>query len=224
MKKSYIGLFDVIGPVMVGPSSSHTSGANYIAWMARQIFTGAPARADFTLYGSFADTYRGHGTDRALIGGVLGYRSNDKRIRNAYEHAKEAGLKVNFKIDASTEVEHPNTVDIVMQTADGHKLLVRGESLGGGRARITRLNDISVEFTGERSTLIVEQKDEPGVIAFITNIFAKRKMNIAFMKVFRKEDGDRAYTVIESDDFLPEELRSELFEHDAILSVEMIEL
>ena len=224
MKKSYIGLFDVIGPVMVGPSSSHTSGANYIAWMARQIFTGTPARVDFTLYGSFADTYRGHGTDRALIGGILGYRSDDKRIRNAYAHAKEAGVKVNFKIDAGAEVEHPNTVDVIMQTADGHELLVRGESLGGGRARITRLNDIQVDFNGERSTLIIEQKDEPGVIAFITNTLAKRNMNIAFMKVFRKEDGDHAYTVIESDDFLPEELREELHGYQAILSVEMIEL
>ena len=224
MKKSYIGLFDVIGPVMVGPSSSHTSGANYIAWMARQIFTGTLTRVDFTLYGSFADTYRGHGTDRALIGGILGYRSNDKRSRNAYQHAKEAGIKVNFKVDGSTAVEHPNTVDVVMQTEDGHNLLVRGESLGGGRARITRLNDIRVDFNGESSTLIIEQKDEPGVIAFITNTFAKRKMNIAFMKVFRKEDGDRAYTVIESDDFLPEELRDELTGYDAIISVEMIEL
>lgn len=224
MKKSYIGLFDVIGPVMVGPSSSHTSGANYIAWMARQIFTGTPAKARFVLYGSFADTYRGHGTDRALIGGVLGFRSDDKRIRNAYAHAKGAGLKVEFRVDAGTEVAHPNTVDVIMETADGHQLLVRGESLGGGRARITRLNDIDVDFNGERSTLIVEQKDESGVIAFITNIFARRGMNIAFMKVFRDKDGDHAYTVIESDDFLPEELREELLGHQAILSVEMIEL
>ena len=224
MKKSYIGLFDVIGPVMVGPSSSHTSGANYIAWMARQIFTGTPSKVNFRLYRSFADTYMGHGTDRALIGGIVGYRSDDKRIRNAYQHAKEAGIKVEFRADAATEVNHPNTVDIVMQTEDGHKLLVRGESLGGGRARITRLNDIDVEFTGERGTIIIEQKDEPGVIAFITNTFAKRGMNIAFMRVFRKEDGDLAITVIESDDFLPEELKDELLGYQAILSVEMIEL
>ena len=224
MKKSYIGLFDVIGPVMVGPSSSHTSGANYIAWMARQIFTGTPVKARFTLYGSFADTYRGHGTDRALIGGILGYRSDDKRIRNAYEHAKAAGLKVEFIADNMTEVDHPNTVDIVMETEDGHGLLVRGESLGGGRARITRLNNIEVDFNGELSTLIVEQKDEPGVVAFITNTFARRGMNIAFMKLFREKDGDGAYTVIESDDFLPEELREELIGHRSIRSVEMIEL
>lgn len=224
MKKSYIGLFDVIGPVMVGPSSSHTSGANYIAWMARQIFTGTPSKVSFRLYRSFADTYRGHGTDRALIGGILGYRSDDKRIRNAYENAKKAGIKVDFRADSSTEVNHPNTVDIVMQTEDGHQLLVRGESLGGGRARITRLNDIDVDFTGERSTIIIEQKDEPGVIAFITSTFAKRNMNIAFMRVFRKEDGDLAITVIESDDFLPEELKDELSGYQAILSVETIEL
>lgn len=224
MKNSYIGLFDVIGPVMVGPSSSHTSGANYIAWMARQIFTGTPVKVSFRLYRSFADTYRGHGTDRALIGGILGYRSDDKRIRNAYEHAKEAGIKVSFRADPDTQVDHPNTVDVIMETAEGHKLLVRGESLGGGRARITRLNDISVDFTGELSTLIVGQNDEPGVVAFITNTFAKRGMNIANMKLFREDDGEKAVTVIESDDFLPEDLRDELLGHQAIRNVEMIEL
>ena len=92
MRNNYIGIFDVIGPVMVGPSSSHTSGAALIAWMTRQLFTGTPVRAAFTLYGSFADTYKGHGTDRALVGGLLGYRSRDTRIRDSFEHAKEEGI------------------------------------------------------------------------------------------------------------------------------------
>lgn len=224
MKKNYIGLFDVIGPVMVGPSSSHTSGANYIAWMARQILTGTPVKAAFTLYGSFADTYMGHGTDRALIGGVLGFRSDDKRIRDAYQQAKDAGLMVSFIADAETAVDHPNTVDILMETEDGHKLSVRGESLGGGRARITRLNTIRVDFNGERSSLIIEHRDEPGVAAFITSRLAIHGMNIAFMSLFRDENGDRAYTVIESDDYLSDELKEELLEYDAIFSVEMIQL
>ena len=119
MANNYIGLFDVIGPVMVGPSSSHTSGAATIAWMARQIFSGTPVKAEFTLYGSFAETYRGHGTDRALIGGMLGYRSDDVRIRNAYVEARKNWLKVDFVVDKKTSVSHPNTVDILMTGEDG---------------------------------------------------------------------------------------------------------
>lgn len=226
MRKNYIGLFDVIGPVMVGPSSSHTSGAASIAWMARQIFTGTPVKADFTLYGSFADTYRGHGTDRALVGGLLGYRPDDVRIRNAFEHARNAGMLVSFTADRDTEVSHPNTVDILMEAADGHRLMVRGESLGGGRVRITRMNNIEVDFTGEYSTLIVGHRDEAGTLAYITSRLANHEINIAYMKLFREkqERGGQAYTVIEADDFLPQELRDELLRYPTIESVDMIEL
>lgn len=226
MRSNYIGLFDVIGPVMIGPSSSHTSGAASIAWMARQIFSGTPVKVDFTLYGSFADTYKGHGTDRALVGGILGYKSNDVRIRNSFEHAKEAGILVSFTADRDTEVSHPNTVDILMENEEGHKLLVRGESLGGGRVRITRMNNIRVEFTGEYSTLIVGHRDESGTVAFITSRLANHQLNIAYMKMFResKERGGNAFTVIESDDFLPEELKDELLSYPTIGSVDIIEL
>lgn len=226
MRSNYIGLFDVIGPVMVGPSSSHTSGAASIAWMARQIFSGTPVKVDFTLYGSFADTYKGHGTDRALVGGLLGYRSDDVRIRNSFEYAKEAGMLVSFTADRDTEVSHPNTVDILMENEEGHKLLVRGESLGGGRVRITRMNNIRVEFTGEYSTLIVGHRDEAGTVAFITSRLANYQLNIAYMKMFRenKERGGNAFTVIESDDFLPEALKEELLGYPTIRSVDIIEL
>lgn len=224
MRNNYIGLFDVIGPVMVGPSSSHTSGAASIAWAARQIYSGTPVRADFTLYGSFADTYRGHGTDRALVGGVLGYRPDDKRIRHSFENAKEEGLVFTFTPDSVTETKHPNTVDVVLRGEDGHSLLVRGESLGGGRMRIVRINDIRVDFTGEYSTLIVGHRDEPGTLAFITNTLAGHKLNIAFLKLFREDKGSHAFTVIESDDFLPEELGEELLAYPQIESVDMIEL
>ena len=224
MRKNYIGLFDVIGPIMVGPSSSHTSGAATIAWMTRQIFTGKPVRADVTFYRSFADTYRGHGTDRAVAGGLLGYRSYDKRIRDAFEHAKKAGLAVRFTADKDTMTPHPNTVDILLEGDDGHTLFVRGESLGGGRVRITRLNNIDVEFTGEYSTLIVGHKDKAGTLAYITSVLADHHVNIAFMKLFREEKGQRAVTVIESDDFLPDGLQDELLDYPTIDSVDMIEL
>ena len=224
MRNNYIGLFDVIGPVMVGPSSSHTSGAATIAWMTRQIFTGKPVSADITFYRSFADTYKGHGTDRAVAGGLLGYRSYDKRIRDSFKHAKEAGLSVKFTADRDTETPHPNTVDILLTGEDGHQLFVRGESLGGGRVRITRLNNIRVEFTGEYSTLIVGHQDKAGTLAYITSILANHQVNIAFMKLFREEKGQKAFTVIESDDFLPDSLAGELMSYPTITSVDMIEL
>ena len=224
MRKNYIGLFDVIGPIMVGPSSSHTSGAATIAWMMRQIFTGTPVRAEVTFYGSFANTYRGHGTDRAIVGGLLGFRSDDERIRDAFGIAKEAGLIVRFTVDRETETEHPNTVDIMLEGDDGHTLFVRGESLGGGRVRITRLNNINVDFTGEYSTMIVGHQDVSGTVAYITSRLASHRVNIAFMKMFREEKGKKAFTVIESDDFLPESLKSELLDYPTIEHVELIEL
>ncbi len=223
MRNNYISIFDVIGPIMVGPSSSHTSGAATIAWMARQIFNDVPVRVTFTLYGSFAETYRGHGTDRALIGGTLGYRSDDIRIRRAYDEAEKAGLEVKFIPDKETETEHPNTVDIELESAEGKNLLITGESIGGGRVRIIRMNNIDVDFTGEYSTLIVEHRDVAGTVAYISNCLARRNVNIAFMKLFREAKGEKAFAVIESDEFIPEELEAELRAYPTIDNVEVIE-
>lgn len=223
MANDYIGIFDVIGPVMVGPSSSHTSGAVTIAWMARQIFKGTPKSVTFTLYGSFAETYMGHGTDRALIGGMLGYKPDDIRIRDAYREAKKNGLSVRFISDKDTQVKHPNTVDVVMEGKDGYKLLIRGESVGGGRVRIRRLNDIEVDFTGEYSTLIISHRDEQGVASFITGSLAIHSVNIAYMKIFREDKGKKAITVIETDDSISKELTDELINFKGIRSVHVIE-
>ena len=198
MAHNYIGLFDVIGPVMVGPSSSHTSGAATISWMARQIFSGTPVKATFRLYGSFAETYKGHGTDRALIGGMLGYKSYDVRIRDAYAQARENGLEVDFEVDRETPVSHPNTVDIVMTGDDGHTLLIRGESIGGGRVRIRRLNEIEVDFTGEYSTMIIGHQDVTGTVAYITSCLAEKEVNVATLKLFREGKGLKAVTVYET--------------------------
>lgn len=224
MSKTYIGIFDVIGPIMVGPSSSHTSGAASIAWMARQILTGTPSKVKFTLYGSFAETYRGHGTDRALVGGILGYRPYDIRIRDAYQQAREAGLGIEIVPDRETSVGHPNTVDIELEGEDGHKLLVRGESIGGGRVRITKINDIEVDFTGEYSTMIVGHRDKAGTLAFITSRLANHQVNIAFMKLFRDGKGKTAITVIESDESIPAEVTDELLKYETINSVDLIEI
>ncbi len=224
MANNYIGLFDVIGPVMVGPSSSHTSGAATIAWMARQIFTGTPVKAEFTLYGSFAETYKGHGTDRALIGGMLGYKSNDVRIRNAYMYARKSWLKVDFVADKETSVSHPNTVDILITGDDGHTLLIRGESIGGGRVRIRRINDIEVDFNGEYSTMIIGHQDVTGTVAYITKCLAEENVNVATLKLFREEKGKKAVTVVETDSSIPEELKEKILRYETVTSVDLIEI
>ncbi len=224
MANNYIGLFDVIGPVMVGPSSSHTSGAATIAWMARQIFTGTPVKAVFTLYGSFAETYKGHGTDRALIGGMLGYRSDDMRIRNAYAEARKNRLEVEFVVDKETSVNHPNTVDIVMTGDDGHTLLIRGESIGGGRVRIRRLNGIEVDFNGEYSTMIIGHQDVTGTVAYITSCLAEEAVNVATLKLFREGKGLKAVTVVETDSTVSEELKEKILQYETVTSVDLIEI
>ena len=224
MANTYIGIFDVIGPIMVGPSSSHTSGAATISRMARQIFSGTPAKVKFILYGSFAETYMGHGTDRALIGGMLGYKSSDIRIRNAYEHAEENGLEVEFEIDKETSVNHPNTVDVIMAGADGHILDIRGESIGGGRVRIVRLNGIEVDFTGEYSTMIIGHQDKTGTVAYITRCLAEDKVNVATLKLFREGKGKKAFTVIEADSFVSEDLKERILKFESVTSVDLIEV
>jgi L-serine dehydratase len=224
MANNYIGIFDVIGPVMVGPSSSHTSGAAAISWMARQIFTGTPSKVTFTLYGSFAETYKGHGTDRALIGGMLGYKSDDVRIRKAYAEARKNWLTVEFVVDKETAVSHPNTVDILMESDDGHKLLVRGESIGGGRVRIRKINDIEVDFTGEYSTMIIGHDDVRGTVAYITKCLADAGVNVATLKLFREEKGKNAVTVIETDGFVSDELKEQILAYETVTSVDLIEV
>lgn len=199
-----ISLFEVIGPNMVGPSSSHTAGAVSMALLAQKMFQGAIEKVDFTLYGSFAKTYKGHGTDRALLGGIMGYETDDLRIRDSFALAKRTGLKYSFSVSEENDV-HPNTADIHITGTDGKRLFVRGVSLGGGKVKIVRLNKIEVEFTGEYSTLIVSQTDRQGVAAHITKSLSDHNVNIAFMRLFREEKGADAYTVVESDEKIREE-------------------
>ena len=224
MANNYLGLFDVIGPVMVGPSSSHTSGAATIAWMARQIFSGTPEKVVFTLYGSFADTYKGHGTDRALIGGMLGYRSDDVRIRDAYMNARKNWMRVEFVADKETHVSHPNTVDIFITGDGGHELLIRGESIGGGRVRIRKINNIDVDFTGEYSTMIISHQDVTGTVAYITKCLAEASVNVATLKLFREGKGMKAVTVVETDSSIPEELEEKILQYETITDVDLIEI
>ena len=207
---AFISVFDVLGPNMIGPSSSHTAGTAVIGYLAQKMIHGPIIEVEFTLYGSFARTYQGHGTDRALLGGIMGFGTDDTRIRDSFAIAKERGLKYRFRINETETDIYPNTVDIRMTNAAGQVMTVRGESLGGGKVRIVRINGVEVDFTGEYCALIVVQRDKPGVVAHITKCLSDRNVNIAFMRLFREVKGTTAYTIVESDDRLPEDIAQQI--------------
>lgn len=220
---SYVSVFDVLGPNMIGPSSSHTAGAAVIAFLAHKMITPPLKKVDFTLYGSFAKTYHGHGTDHALLGGMMGFNTDDIRIRNSFQIAAERGLAYSFTPCESETDIHPNTVDIRMENARGQVMTVRGESLGGGKVRISRINGVSVDFTGDYSTVIVVQQDKPGVVAHITKVLSDSNVNIAFMRLFRESKGNTAYTIVESDGRFPEGIAEPLRNNPNVHDVMIIE-
>lgn len=217
-----ISVFDVLGPNMIGPSSSHTAGADSLAFLAQKMINGPLKKVVFTLYGSFAKTYRGHGTDRALLGGILGFNTDDRRIPDSFRIAGERGLDYQFIPNETAEVSHPNTVDIAMTNAAGQTMTVRGESLGGGKIRISRINQVDVDFTGEYSTVIAIHKDTPGVVAHITSCLASENINIAFMKLFREEKGQTAYSIVESDDALPDSVSELIRKNPSVQDVMLV--
>lgn len=220
-----ISLFEVIGPNMVGPSSSHTAGAASMALLARKLFPGEIQAVHFTLYGSFAKTYRGHGTDRALLGGIMGFETDDLRIRDSLKLAKEAGLEYSFTAaQKDPEDVHPNTADMEILGTKGEKLFVRGVSVGGGKVKIVKLNQIDVDFTGEYSTLIVSQIDKPGVVAHITKVLSEEGVNIAFMRLFREERGAKAFTIVESDEKIPAGVLERIRKHELVSDIMLVQL
>ena len=221
---NFLSIFDVIGPNMIGPSSSHTAGAVSMALVARKMFPEQICKVSFTLYGSFAKTYHGHGTDRALLGGILGFATDDARIRDAFDLAKEFGVEYEYIIDEETIPDHPNTADIHMTGINGYEMMVRGQSIGGGKIKIVRINDIDVEFTGEYCTLIVKQLDTPGVIAHITQCLSDCNVNIAFMRLFREDKGATAFTVVESDEIIPENILEKIRQNENVRELMLIQM
>ncbi len=205
-----LSVFDIIGPNMIGPSSSHTAGAAKIAKMAYSLKPKNMTKVTFILYESFALTYRGHGTDRALLAGILGMNEDDENLKDAYDIADKAGLNYEFKVNTEEHTRHPNTVDIIMESADGNNTSIRGVSLGGGAIMIERINNIEVMFTGEYHTLIVNHQDKPGTAAHITNILGKWKINIAYMRIYREHKGTNASTIIEADEPICEDVLDEI--------------
>lgn len=213
---------DIIGPIMVGPSSSHTAGALRIASMARRLSAGTPARVEFKLYGSFAHTYHGHGTDRALVGGILGMEADDLRIRTSFELAREAGVEVAITPLPDAPYDHPNTVDVIMTDATGATVTVRGISIGGGAAVLTQINGVDVSITGECASVIVRHRDTVGVLAHITQSVSLFGGNIATLKSYREKRGETAYTVLELDSMLSDVAREAILVHPHILDVRAI--
>lgn len=192
-------VFDIIGPRMTGPSSSHTAGACRLANVARHIARDDVACVLFTLYGSFKQTGAGHGTDKALIAGVLGMLPDDSRIIDAYAVAEAAGLVFSFEKADEPSTYHPNTARIQITGSNGDVTDVVGCSVGGGNIRIKEINGLSVEITGDYPTLIIQYRDVPGVVSVVTHVLAQHGINIAFMQVFRHGKGADAYMSIETD-------------------------
>ena len=215
-------VFDIIGPVMIGPSSSHTAGASKIGYLAYKIFGEKINKVDFILHGSFAKTYRGHGTDKALLAGIMGFTSDDSRIKNSLEIADSVGIKYRF-IKDNIDDAHPNTVIINIEGENNKRLKVVGISIGGGKVRIININDIEVSFTGEYATIITHHKDQAGVVASITNTLANNNVNIAYMKVYRHSRGDKAIMILEVDNKISEEITIELRNIKAIKEVTLID-
>ena len=191
--------FEILGPIMVGPSSSHTAGALRIALVAKSLAPGKINHATFILHNSFSATYRGHGTDRALVAGLLGLSTYDTRVKESFKLAEEQNMGFDFVEAGSDPGLHPNTVEIKMQ-CEGGDITVTGESLGGGRVQLSSIDGVDVEISGEYPTIFVNHWDRPGVLASLTGILSESHTNIATMKTYRKAKGAQAYTVIETDE------------------------
>ncbi|MEH7353072.1 L-serine ammonia-lyase, iron-sulfur-dependent subunit beta [Neobacillus drentensis] len=216
----YRSVFDIIGPVMIGPSSSHTAGAARIGRVARRLFGREPKWANISLYGSFAKTYKGHGTDVAIVGGLLDFDTDDVRIIKAIDIAKEKGMKLMF-IEEDAIMDHPNTARIIVGDHDGELELV-GISIGGGKIEIIELNGFELKLSGNHPAILVVHNDRFGAIASVANTLAKYELNIGHMEVARKEKGKMALMTIEVDQNIDYKILEELEQLPNILKVTKI--
>jgi L-serine dehydratase len=198
-----MNLFDIVGPVMVGPSSSHTAGAVKIGLVARTLLGEDVAKAEILFHGSFLATGKGHGTDKAIVAGLLGYTPDDKRIPNSLELAKQAGVSCVFgSIDLGDA--HPNTVKLHLVGVSGKKMDMMAASVGGGRISVSEIDGMTAHFSAEYPTLIVRNEDKPGLVANVTALLQQYQINIATMQLYRSGRGDQAVMVIECDEQVPD--------------------
>jgi L-serine dehydratase len=204
-----VSLLDIIGPVMVGPSSSHTAGACRIGLLARGLVGGTPERATIELHGSFARTGEGHGTDKAIVAGLMGFRPDDDRIRTALEIAEREGLAYKFEKTTLDEDAHPNTVRITLERGDRSAVMV-GSSLGAGRVLVKQIDGFPVEVSGNYHTIVLVAEDTRGSIARIASLLADVGLNIATLRLTRQKRGGDAFMVIELDEFPDEQVRDQI--------------
>lgn len=214
-------IFDIIGPIMVGPSSSHTAGACRIGKYARGILSEEPMNAVIKLSGSFKKTYKGHGTDKAIIAGLLGFNEDDERIRDSIEIAKKEGR--NFTIlEEDIENTHANTAEITMTKANGEKVVIQGSSIGGGNILITKINDAKVNINGLFDVLVVGHVDIPGMVYKITKVLYQWKININGLSLHREEKSGNAVAIIEVDDKIDDKLCDEMREVENVQYVTLL--
>ena len=216
----FTSVFDIIGPVMIGPSSSHTAGAARIGRVARDLFGRQPKWVKIHLYGSFAETYRGHGTDVAIVGGLLDFDTDDERIKTSFQEAERAGLTFEF-IPEQAHKEHPNTARVVMGD-EKSELSVEGISIGGGKIEVTEVNGFKLRLTGGLPTILVVHNDRTGCIANVANCLAMHDVNIGHMEVSRIERGLTALMVIEVDQNIDDRILEQISYIPNIINVSKI--
>ena len=211
-------LFDIIGPIMVGPSSSHTAGAVRIGYVAGKLLDEPIKKAEILLYGSFLATGDGHGTRKAIVAGLLGMAPNDYRIADSFSIAKQQGMEISFG-SAKLENAHPNTAVIRLRGADDKTLEIQASSIGGSRINIDNIDGIDTNFSGDHPTLIVHNLDQPGHVSEVTSMLAHKGVNIATMQLYRSAKGQKAVMVIECDQPIPEDGLSWLEHVEGVLKV-----
>lgn len=210
--------FDIIGPVMVGPSSSHTAGAVKIGNISRKLLGTPVERADIFFHGSFLATGKGHGTDRALIAGLLGFAVDDSRIPDSFRYADEAGMKYSLSGIDLGDV-HPNSVKLLLYGADNRKIEIVAASVGGGAIRVTEIDGLPANFSGDYPTLVVNNLDQPGHVTEITSMLSHKSINIATMQLYRSSKGGNAVIILECDQEVPENAIKWLAHLEGILKV-----
>lgn len=219
MDKS-VSIFDIIGPTIIGPSSSHTAGAVKIGLLARKIYRETPSKIKFVLYNSFSKTGKGHGTDKGLIAGILGMNVDDENIKNAFNVAKERGLEYEFTYEDDFS-RHPNSVDIIFYSPVS--MTIKGESLGGGEARISQINQYNVDIRGDYYTLVLIYKDKPGMVFKVSNLIQQEQVNIASLTCDRASKGEEASMCICLDSPISKEALEELENLDEMFLFRNIE-
>lgn len=213
-----MNLFDILGPIMVGPSSSHTAGAVRIGYIAGRLLQEKPKKAEILLHGSFATTGRGHGTDKALVAGLLGMKPDDMRIPHSFELAAKSGLEFTFE-QVTLRDAHPNTALLRLEGESGKKLEVQAASIGGGRIMVQKVNGLEVSFSAEKNTLIIQNIDGPGRVAQVASILFEKSVNIATMQMHRAKRGGFSVMVLETDEEVWEKSVRQLEELEGVVQV-----